>query len=152
MHKTACNQCERTFTKDTVQKAEQALRMHISRAHTGHIDNKGCSVSRRPKLSAVLAASGPTPRSLKRRAVRAVRNGHAQLGIEGADAVLRFCPQCGLNLNLVSEAIHYAFNQVGETEASHEAPEINANLCFCPKCGLNLGVASRAMRIATSTV
>lgn len=89
-----CEDCGKTFTKESVQHAEAALRMHRHRAHTGRIPTARSAENKTRRLE------------VARRLEPAV---HTPVVHEPVEAEpLCFCPRCGVNLAAIAMALRVA--------------------------------------------
>lgn len=161
-----CNQCERTFTKPSKARAEQALRTHVARSHKLEPETSG--VLRQRSNGTLVAVGAPKhPRS--------------HLSAEQTDAIVSFIRQNQSRFSNKTACFNEALEAAGATgriisnstavnryfakaEAvpSAEAPakpkytrrekqpvtrEVHVN--FCPNCGCNMQAVATGIAMAT---
>jgi Zn finger protein HypA/HybF involved in hydrogenase expression len=87
---SACEACDKIFTKDNQNAAEQALRMHIGVVHKGTI--------RRGRRKAEVVAGAKVRRPYTKR----------QKQPQAQEVAVNYCPNCGCNLHAVATGIAMA--------------------------------------------
>lgn len=164
---TECKQCDRTFTKPSKARAEQALRTHVARSHKTEPETSGV-LRQRGNGSLVAVGAHKHPRS--------------HLSGEQTDAIVSFIRQnqtqfsnktacfnkaleaAGATGQIISNstAVHRYFAKAKAPTATGDAPvkrkytrkekqpvtrEVHVN--YCPNCGCNMQAVATGIAMAT---
>lgn len=116
MHTEKCPECSKSFTKPTKAQADQAVRMHVGRAHKKNIQ-PGHGSSRLP----VVAGASNGQVVVTDRRTKAWRAANPELAAPlgrgrrrsspvevMAEPTVCFCPRCGLDIARVTIGMHLA--------------------------------------------